>query len=135
MTQTNSEYVQESQRGERDGLPVLYTVVELAKANHVSKGLIYKILKQPDGPAFIRLGDKVLIESREWVAYLARKTTTNHSLLPEPATVKQPEADASKDVLHSQTARKEARAVADAPRPRRGQRVNRTASADETEPA
>jgi hypothetical protein len=66
---------QDSKVNERDsGLPLMHTVAQLAKAHHCSHGLIYKILKDPDGPDFVKMGDKTLVEDGEWRRYLARRT-------------------------------------------------------------
>ncbi|WP_434664762.1 hypothetical protein P5W99_30060 [Paraburkholderia sp. A3BS-1L] len=74
MASLNKRQREDDEQNEQDGIPVLYTVAQLAKANHCSRGLIYKILKDPNGPVCVKLGDKTLVEASEWRRYLERKT-------------------------------------------------------------
>ncbi|MEX3918158.1 hypothetical protein AB4Y43_18255 [Paraburkholderia sp. BR10872] len=82
MTNRNKAENQDTEQN-NDALPVMFTVSQLAKANNCSRGLIYKILKSPDGPVCVKLGDKTLVEASDWRAYLKRKTVTRDAIEEE----------------------------------------------------
>ncbi|RAR51474.1 excisionase family DNA binding protein [Paraburkholderia unamae] len=59
---------------------MMATVAQLAKEMNVSRGLIYKLLNEPGGPAFVKLGSKVLIDRREWARFLESKTVRREAI-------------------------------------------------------
>jgi hypothetical protein len=74
MTRQSGATIEDNEQNALDGLPDMCTPTQLHKAGFGSKGLIYKILKSPDGPAYVKLGKKTLIDKREWRRYLESKT-------------------------------------------------------------
>lgn len=83
MTKRNEAITKDNERSEIDALPEMATVAQVAKAGNCSRGLIYKILKEPDGPAYVKLGKKTLIDKREWLDYLRRKTVQREAVVEE----------------------------------------------------
>lgn len=81
MTNSNRSVNEDNeQNGRHDIYSLMATVAELAKEMHVSKGLIYKLLNEPGGPAFVKLGSKTLIDRREWARYLESRTIRREAI-------------------------------------------------------
>lgn len=83
MTNTNKSVNKHNEQNEQTALPKMRTPTQLSKAGFGSRGLIYKILKEPDGPAYVKLGTKTLIDEDEWLRYLKRKTVRRDAIEEE----------------------------------------------------
>lgn len=117
MSTINKSTNEDNERSVLDGLPDMCTPAQLHKAGFGSKGLIYKILKMPDGPAYVKLGKKLLIDKAEWISYLKRKTVRRDAIEEETDTANAT-CDASKVKESAQPEAADTRASA--PPARRG---------------
>lgn len=80
---TNAQNKDAEENSTRDVYGLMVTVAELAKEMNCSRGFIYGVLKAPDGPDFIKINSKTLINRREWVRYLERKTVRRNAIEEE----------------------------------------------------
>jgi predicted DNA-binding transcriptional regulator AlpA len=72
MAIINEVHIMDSEETNQDELFTTYTVAELARACHCSRGLIYSLLKQGKGPRVMRMGKKLVIPRTEALAWQRR---------------------------------------------------------------